>query len=249
MSDVITGYFRPGTLDDALALAARPDAVVLGGGTSVNARPGKQPVVAVDLQALDLGGVREDSGTLRLGATARLQELVDSDLVPDVLRTLARLEAPGTIRNAATVGGTVGAADPESPLLAGLLAFGAVVGVARVGSKAEHPLDEILDHHRLLVGSIITGVTVPLGGHAAANGTARTPMDSPIVMAVACRDADGTVRTAVSGLGTRPVLVDPHRLGEVETAGDFRGTPPYRSHLASVLTARAIANLGGSEPA
>lgn len=249
MSDVITGYFRPRTLDEALALAARADAVVLGGGTAVNAHPGRQPVVAVDLQALDLDGIHVDAGRLRLGATARLQELVDSDLVPEVLRELARLEAPGTFRNAATVGGTVAEADPESPLLTGLLAYGATIGVARIGSRAELPLDVILDDRRLLDGSIITSVTVPLGGRAAVHGTARTPMDCPIVLAVACRDADGTVRTAVSGVASRPVLVDPQRLGELDPPGDFRGSPSYRAHLAAVLVSRALAGLGGSERA
>ena len=248
-SDVITGYFRPHTLDEALALAARADALVLGGGTAVNAHPGRPPVVAVDLQALDLGGIRVDSGRLRLGATVRLQELVDSDLVPGVLRDLARREAPSTIRNAATVGGTIGTADPESPLLAGLLAYGARVDVARVGARAEHPLDEILGDRGLLQGSIITGVTVPLGGRAAFHHTARTPMDAPIVLAVACRDADGTVRTAVSGIASRPVLVDPGRLAEFDPPGDFRGSSSYRAHLAAVLVARALAGVGGSERA
>jgi putative selenate reductase FAD-binding subunit len=247
--DVITGYLRPRTLDEALALAARADAVVLGGGTAVNAHPGRTPVLAVDLQALDLEGIRPDAGRLRLGATTRLQDLVDSDLVPDVLRELARLQAPSTIRNAATVGGTVGTADPESPLLTGLLAYGAVVGVARVGAGAEHPLDAILDDRHLLDGSIITHVTVPLGGRAAAHGTARTPADSPIVMAVACRDANGAVQVAVSGVASRPVLVDRRRPGELSAAGDFRGSSAYRSHLASVLVARALAGLAGSERA
>jgi probable selenate reductase FAD-binding subunit len=248
-SDVITSYYRPRTLDEALALAARPDAVVLGGGTVVNAHPGRPPVVAVDLQALDLDGIRAGPGQLRLGATTRLQQIVDSDLLPEVLRELARLEAPNTIRNAATVGGTIGAADPESPLLTGLLAFDARVGVARVGSSTEHPLDAILADHRLLQGSIITGVTVPLGARAAAHETARTPMDSPIVMVVACRAADGTVRAAVSGIASRPVLVDPQRLGELAPPADFRGSSAYRAHLATVLAARALASLAGSEPA
>lgn len=246
---MITSYYRPRTLQDALALAARPDAVVLGGGTAVNAHPGRPPVVAVDLQALDLGGIQADAGLLRLGATTRLQELVDSELVPGVLRELARLEAPSTIRNAATVGGTIGTADPESPLLTGLLAFGARVGVARAGSNAEHPLEAVLDDRDLLRGSIITGVTVPLGGRAAAHGTARTPRDVPIVLAVACRDVDGTVRVAMSGVASRPVLVDPERLGQLVPPADFRGSSAYRIHLATVLTTRALATLGGSEPA
>lgn len=243
---MITGYLRPHTLDEALELAARTDAVVLGGGTAVNARPIPQPAVAVDLQALDLGRLDVDSGALRLGATVRLQELVDSDRVPEVLRELARLEGPSTIRNAATLGGTVGAADPESPLLTGLLAYGAIVGVSRVGATAEHPLDAVLGDRRLFEGGIITGVAIPIGSHAAAHGTARTPMDSPIVMVVGHRAADGTVRIAASGLAPRPVLVVLDRLGELAPPGDFRASSSYRLHLAAVLGARVLASLEGS---
>ena len=148
-----TKYHRPRTLDEALALAAGADAVILGGGTTVNARPGRPPSVVVDLQALDLGGIETDGGSVRLGATTRLQEVVDSKLVPEVLRDLARLEAPSTIRNAATVGGTIGTADPESPLLTGLLAFGARVSIARTGSTTDHPLEEVFADSGVLLGS------------------------------------------------------------------------------------------------
>ena len=158
-----TKYHRPRTLDEALALASGADAVILGGGTTVNARPGRSSGVVVDLQALDLDGIETDGGSIRIGATTRLQQLVDSSVVPEVLRDLARLEAPSTIRNAATVGGTIGTADLESPLLTGLLAFGARVSVARSGSTTDHPLEAVLADPEVLLGGVITSVAVPLG--------------------------------------------------------------------------------------
>jgi len=246
-SDVNMKYYRPLTLKEALTLLARADAVILGGGTTVNAHAGRSSVVAVDLQGLDLDGIEADGGWVRLGATTRLQDVVDSDLVPQALRDLARLEAPSTIRNAATVGGSIGAADPESPLLTGLLAFGARVSVARVGSITDYPLEEILDDLHALDGAVITSVRVPARGRAAARGTARTPMDRPIVMAVAHRDADGAIRTAVSGVAPHPVLVDPQRIEELEPPADFRGSSSYRAHLAAVLTARALTAVGDDE--
>jgi probable selenate reductase FAD-binding subunit len=246
---LITTYYRPLTLEVALTLVGRADAVILGGGTTVNAHPGRSSVVAVDLQALDLDGIETDGTWVRLGAMARLQDAVDSNLVPDVLRDLARLEAPSTIRNAATVGGTIGAADPESPLLTGLLAFGARVSVARVGSITDYPLEAILDDPRALDGAVITRVTVPARGRAAVRATARTPMDRPIVMAVAHRDADGAIRTAVSGVAPHPVLLDPQRIVELDPPADFRGSSSYRAHLAAVLTARALTAVGGGERA
>ncbi len=242
-------YYRPLTLEEALTLLALPDAVVLAGGTTLNARPGWASVAVVDLQALHLDGVEAGGGWVRLGAMTRLQEVVDSGLVPGTLRDLARLEAPGTIRDAATVGGTVGAAGPESPLLTGLLAFGARVSVARPGSVSDIPLEAVLGDPHVLQGAVITSVTVPVGGHAAAHGTARTPMDRPIVMVVAHRDAAGATRTAVSGVARHPVLVDPERIAELDPPADFRGSSVYRAHLAAVLTARALTTIGGGDQA
>ncbi|MEN8114785.1 MAG: FAD binding domain-containing protein [Actinomycetota bacterium] len=242
---MITQYLRPTSLDEAAALLAHRDVEILAGGTSLNASPPHAPVTAVDLQALDLDGIDSQNGAVRIGATARLQELVDSPLVPPVLRELARREAPNTIRNAATVGGTIGVGDPESELLAGLLAYGTVVTLARSGSSTEQPLDNLLDAG-IPVGSIITSVTVPTEGRAAADRTGRTPMDRPIVTAVAYADG-GDVRLALTGVTSRPVLVDPARIGELDPPADFRGSAEYRLHLAGVLATRVLTALDGGD--
>ena len=245
---MITQYHRPLTLDEAIALTSRPGAVVIAGGTSVNAEPGHKPVTAVDLPALDLAGIDTDGESTRIGATTRLQELVDSNLVPDVLRDLARREAPNTIRNAATVGGTIGAADPESELLAGLLAFDATVTLSRAGSTTEHALDEILGNPALLNGAIMTSVSIPSNGVAAADRTGRTPMDRPIVMAVAHRGHDGSVRLAMTGVAALPVVVDPEQISTLDPPSDFRGSSDYRKNLAEVLSGRVLATVTGGEP-
>ncbi len=246
---MITKYYRPLTLDEAITLAARPDAVIIAGGTTVNAEATGSPVVAIDLQALALSGIETDGDAVRLGAMTRLVEVVDSDLVPDVLRDLARREAPSTIRNAATIGGTIGTTDPESQLLSGLLAFGATVTLVRTGSTTEHSLTAILDDTELLDGAIITSVAVPSNGVAAADRTARTPMDRPIVMAVAHRDKSGVVLLAMAGVAPRPVIVEPDRIADLDPPSDFRGSSEYRTQIAAVLANRVLAAVTGGEPA
>jgi probable selenate reductase FAD-binding subunit len=243
---MITQYYRPLTLDDAIALIARPDAVVLAGGTSINAAPDRAASTAVDLQALDLAGIEVEGDAVRIGATTRLQDLVDSTLIPPVLRDLARREAPNTIRAMATVGGTIGTADPESEVLAGLLAFGAQVTVARAGSSTEHSLEDLLGNAGLSSGAIITAITIPTTGRAAADRVGRTPMDQPIVMAVAYADG-ATVRLAMTGVAPVPVIVDPGRIGDLDPPPDFRGTSAYRSALAQVLADRVVAAVTGGE--
>jgi len=243
---MITQYHRPFTLDDAVAILARPDAIVLAGGTSINADPDRAPKTAVDVQALDLAGIELEGGMVRIGATSRLQDLVDSALVPVVLRDLARREAPNTIRNMATLGGTIGASDPESELLAGLLAFDTRVTLARSGSSTEHALADVLADRSILNGAIITAVTVPSGGEAAVDRVSRTPMDRPIVAAVAHRSGD-TVRLAMTGVSAGPTVVDPDNVADLDPPADFRGTADYRRNLAEVLAQRVLADVTGGE--
>jgi len=242
----IRAYHRPASIEDALALVAHTDvdATILAGGTVINGLPDVDPIDVVDLQALGLDELEPDGDRLRIGAMVRLSDLAESDVVPALLRDLARREAPNTLRNAATVGGTVAAAEAESELLAGLLAFDATVSIAHSIGSDSIPLGELLaDRSRLGLG-IITGVTVGVGGDAAAERTGRTPADRPIVMAVGRRAEDGQLLLALTGVDRTPVLVDPGDIAGVQPMADFRGSAEYRTELARVLTSRVMARLG-----
>lgn len=239
---MITEYHRPSTLEQALHIAASPGAVVVAGGTWVNAHPDPGRSIAVDLQALDLGGIEAPADTAWIGAMTTLQELVDSPAVPDTLRELARREAPRTFRNMATIGGTIGAGDPESQLLAGLLAYEARVVAARPGPQATFDLDELLGNPRTLGTAIMTSIAIPTGGAAASVRTARTPADTPIVTVVGRRHEDRTV-LAMTGVAHRPMVVDPLRIDDLRPPADFRGSSAYRRHLAATLGARVLDSL------
>ena len=243
----IRAYHRPGTLDEALALVSRADvdATLLAGGTVVNGLPDKHPIDVVDLQALGLDGMTVAGGRLDIGAMVRLQDLATHDLVPGLLRDLAHREAPNTIRNAATIGGTVAGGDWESELLAGLLAFEAEVSVVHgIGSETIALAELLADRDRLGLG-IITTVSIAVGGEAAAARTGRTPADRPIVAVVGRRSEDGLLRLAATGVAATPVLID--EVEELDPPADFRGSADYRRHLAATLRGRVAARLG--EPA
>lgn len=242
---MITEYFRPLGLEEALVLASRPDAVIVGGGTLATTERGSSPSAAVDLQALDLAGISVGDGSISIGSISigsmtTLQAIVESEAVPPVLRDLARRDAPSSIRNAATLGGAIVSADGESELVAGLLAFGPTVTVASTDSFDEFPLASILEDPSLVSGQILTAVSIPTDGTAAADRTGRTPMDRPIVAAIAHRGVDGLVRLAMSGVAARPVVVDPSRLDDLDPPPDFRGSAEYRKYLAAVLSERVL---------
>lgn len=242
----ISAYHRPESLDEALALIAGTDvdATILAGGTVVNGPLGNGPTDLVDIQDLGLDGIQADGDRLELGSMVRLSDLEASELAPAMLRDLARREAPNTLRNAATIGGTVAAADPESELLAGLLAFDAIVTVVRSAGPESFPLGDVLADRSRLGTGIITTVSVDVGGDATAERTGRTPADRPIVMAVARRAENGTVRLALTGVDGTPVLVEMDGLDALEPPADFRGSTAYRRELAGVLARRVMARLG-----
>ena len=158
---------------------------------------------------------------------------LDHAVVPDVVRDAARLEQPSTLRTLATVGGTIGARDPESVLTTALLAYDAIVGFA---DERELPLGDVL-RDGLAPGDLITHVDITNTGTGAIARTGRTPADKPIVAAVG-RTSDGGLRIALSGVGAVPMVVDPDKIEDLEPPGDFRGSTPYRRHLAATLTAR-----------
>ena len=102
---MVTAYHRPQTLDEVLALLARPNTVPLGGGTLLS-RPTADRVEVVDLQDLGLNSINKKGSELEIGATVTLQELFESKDCPEALKTAIKFEAPLNIRNSATVAGT-----------------------------------------------------------------------------------------------------------------------------------------------
>lgn len=233
-----TAYWRPSTITQAFELLERPGAVVLAGGTRLNGDASADQVEVVDLQALDLGGIHQESGdVLRIGAMVTLQELADSDRTPDVVREAARREQPSTLRAQGTVGGCIATGHAESELLAALLVHEAVVRVdTGLGSEAV-PLERLLEDLPLGAGRVVTALTIRTTGAAAAAHTARTPADRAIVAAFARSTGEGR-RVALTGVAPSPILVQ--RGDELHPVGDFRGSSEYRQALAEVLIARVL---------
>jgi CO/xanthine dehydrogenase FAD-binding subunit len=239
---LIAGYRRPGTVQEALGLLEEPGSVALAGGTWLNGKATPNPVLVVDLQALELSGIESVAGGgLRVGAMATLQQLVDDGRVPRAMRDAARRAEPSTLRAAATIGGCVAIAEPSSELLATLLVHDAIVELAH--DRTEHlPLAALLADLSRLEGRIITAVTIETTGVTSAARVGRTRADRPIVAAVARRTPDGERRLALTGVAATPVLVT--GVDELSPPGDFLGSSEYRKAVAAILAARALEAVG-----
>lgn len=245
----VLAYHRPRSLDDAWALLSNPGHSLLAGGTLVvpaARKPSDEGVTLIDLQALGLDTLDVDGDRLNLGAMVRLGDLMIDPLMPALLADLCRRELPSTLRNAATIGGTVGAAgratagdgrSGDSVLLAGLLVHDAAVALHGTADRS------LADYLGTRPAGIVTTVSVETQGDGAIAVTGRTPADVPIVAAVGRRTPMG-IRLALTGVAAVPVLVDPaDPTAGLSPPADFRGSSDYRLHLASTLAGRVVQEL------
>src|SRR5215211_3586262 len=144
-------YFRPSTVDDAVAAlsSAGEDAKVLGGGQSllpVLRLRLAAPTALVDLGGIEqLAGVREEGDAIVIGAMTTHDAVLRDELV----RRYAPLVAQATatvgdrqVRHLGTFGGSLAHADPAGDLPAVALALDAELVIAGAGGRRTVPASE-----------------------------------------------------------------------------------------------------------
>ena len=241
----ISAYYRPTTLDEALALLAWPEppAMPLGGGTVLNAprhHAGEGNIAVVDLQALGLNAINAGADQMQVGATATLQALLEHPAVLPALRRVLELEATINLRQMATLAGRLVTADGRSPLATALLALDARLtwepGTITTGLGDWLPL-----RGQKRPGLLITQVSWSQGAALAFETIARTPADRPLVCLAAAAWPSGRTRIALGGHGAAPVLaMDGPEPGGAETAAraaysqaeDAWASAEYRQEMA-----------------
>lgn len=124
---MIHDYKKPAGVSEAVELMrSLPDGLWYAGGTRINNREyGEQSGTAVSIELLELDRVVCTEKVLTIGAAVTLQELIDHQYIPEVIKAAARFVHSRNVRNIATVGGNIGAATADSALLPLLLAYGA----------------------------------------------------------------------------------------------------------------------------
>lgn len=243
----LKAYHRPTSLSEALKLLTRPNinTAAIAGGTYLNANMPEMVDEVVDLQAVGLTNIDYTGKALSLGAMVRLQSIVSDDRTPALLREAARREGPNTLRNVATIGGTVASPYKDSELLAALLVFDAEVKVQASDDTKKIPLvDFLLDVPTALSGGLVTSVSLASMGKTASARVGRTPADKPIVAALARLGEDNKIRLALTGVANTPVLVNPDNVkAAINPTGDFRGSTEYRRQMAATLAKRVVSEL------
>ncbi len=251
---MIQEYLKPGSPSEALEMKKKQgtEAAYIAGGTEVNRL--KSPVRArtlIGLEKSGFPGIDKKGSALRIGAMVSLQELIESDLVPEALRKAARQAGSRSIRHMATVGGNIAADRRDSYLVPALLAFDAKLELAGGG---EADLDAWLENKEGLVVSIL--IANP-GRCVRLARVSRTVQGVPVlVMAYGCGDGTkGATRFIIGGLPgpARRVkaveeAIDAGSLkdsGElvkkvselVNPVSDFLGSVEYKRYIAGVSAA------------
>jgi carbon-monoxide dehydrogenase medium subunit len=146
-------YAAPSSLDEALLLLAEhgDDAKLLAGGQSLIPLMKLRfatPAILVDLNRIPgLDFVEESGDALRVGALARNNQLVESELLQQrypAMAGAAPLISDPLVRNLGTLAGSLAHADPAGDWGSVMLAMGAEVVARSASGERTIPIDELL---------------------------------------------------------------------------------------------------------
>jgi len=215
-------YFAPTSVEEALALLGSPgDVRVLAGGQSLIPLLKLRlaaPEVVVDLGRIEsLRGIREDDGTLVIGAMTSHDDVARSSLVAThalLLSKAVRTVADPQVRHRGTFGGALAHADPAGDLLAPALAMDASFVIAGPsGTRTVAAVDFFQDMFTTAIGQgeILIEVRVPkhTGWGAHYEKFSRVAQQWSIVAVAATVRVEGgaivQARVALTNMGPVPI--------------------------------------------
>ena len=268
MIPVAFDYHRPSSVDEAIELLA-DDAKLLAGGHSL--LPAMKlrlssPGTLIDIGRIaELNYIREDGGTIAIGATTTHHQIESSSLTNARVAALAQAASvigDPQVRNKGTIGGSLAHADPAADYPAAILALGAEIVVKGPDGGRSIPADEFfidLFLTALAPDEIITEVRVP-----AADKSAYVKFPHPAsrfaVVGCAAASAGGAVKVAFTGVANaafRDSGVEEALGGGLseeaiaaaaaqaadgqEVLADHFAGEEYRRHLAKVFARKALA--------
>lgn len=246
------GYAAPDSLGAMrMVLAANPGAAILAGGQSL--LPGlrdKAPPLFVDIRRIDaLKAIDVADGRARVGAGVSLAALARHPVAAQGIAAAIAFVGNVTIRNRATVGGSLAWADPRGELPLVLLALDALVVTDRreipIADFITGPFATALEENEIVIAAEFeTGRTLAFEELLVRNSTGRA------LVSVACERVGRAMRYTVGGLVDRPVRSAPMAGDPGAWLDDLMqrhpiladaASPEYRRHVLHTLALRAAA--------
>jgi len=258
-------YRRASSVDEAARLLAEGgDTKLLAGGHSLIPLMRlrlAQPSTLVDINGLDreLGYIRRDNGNLRIGALTRHYQIEESAEVKRSLPLLAEVAAEVgdvQVRSMGTIGGVLAHADPAGDYTTLALMLDATITT----NKRSIPASSFflgLFTTPLAADEIVTEVSFPAAAGPHNYQKFRRRMSDWAIVGVGAQKLDnGQWRIGITNAASTPVrasgveqaLAGGASAAEasvkasqgLDPASDLRGSAEYKTHLAQVLTQRAI---------
>ena len=139
-------------INEALDFRASNDSVIFAGGTDlmVEHLRGSNLIAKFDKPILfindidELKGIKEDENNIIIGALTTFDEIIKSDLTPQVLKDSASGIAGPPIRNIATIGGNICNASPSADSLPSLYAMDAILVLKSKDSQREVKIKDFI---------------------------------------------------------------------------------------------------------
>jgi carbon-monoxide dehydrogenase medium subunit len=273
-----TEYVAPDSVAGVLSALseAGEEAKLLAGGQSllpVLRLRLAYPSTLVDLaKVAELRGVREDNGSLVIGAMTRHCDVIADPLISQhaaLIAAATKTVADPAIRHRGTFGGALAHADPAGDLAAVALALDAEFVIEGPGGRRTVPASQFFVDYletALSVDELLVEIRVPkLAGWGVHYEKFQRVAQAWAVVGVAAavRVEDGTIaeaRIGLTNMGSVPVRasaveaalvgasIESDAIGRAAAAAaegtyppsDLGGAADYRTHLAPVLTRRAV---------
>jgi carbon-monoxide dehydrogenase medium subunit len=266
-------YHRARSIDEASRLAAADGAMLLAGGQTLlrDMKLGlHSPSSLVDITAVLSKQIEFGNDAISIAAGATHAEVASSALLRQHLPVLAALVGhigDPAVRHRGTLGGALAANEPAGDYSAACLALGATVQTTKrqVAATEFFIADSGRGRTILEPGEIVIGATFPVPRQAAYVKFLNPAARYALVGVLVARLSDGSPHVAITGahaggafrwLEAETALTasfDAERLRGVRLtldglAEDLFADAAYRSHLAEVLTRRAVASAMGRAP-
>lgn len=268
-------YVRADSAEEAIALVGEhgDEAKLLAGGHSLLPMMKlrlAQPTVLIDIGRIDdLSYIRDGGDHIAIGALTRHMDVETSEVLREHAPLLAHAAGhvgDPQVRHRGTIGGSIAHADPASDLPATTLALGATYVAQGPNGTREIAASDFYHgffSSALEPDELLTEIRVPKMNGAGWNFQKfnRRAQDWAIVGVAAWRN-NGSAGIGLVNMGTVPVLAtsaadalaggasiaDAAELAaaEAEPQGDLNASVEYRTHLAKVLTRRALEAASGS---
>ncbi|MGI6109055.1 MAG: FAD binding domain-containing protein [Eubacteriaceae bacterium] len=155
----------PATLEQALELRDQTDLIPCGGATDLlvgDPDPGSFFFLG---QIPELKGITECDGYLRIGSNTTFTELLESPLIPQILKDAVSHIASPAIRNAGTIGGNIGNGTAKADTSLIMHALNAEIELTSVDGKRVFPVHEFYrGRHDLNIADneLITALLIPI---------------------------------------------------------------------------------------